>query len=69
MTTLWVDAATYVPLRTVTTQTITLQATGIRTRFSNTVTYRMIPATTASLKALTPPIPAGFTRAKRLPGY
>ncbi len=29
----------------------------------------MIPATTASLKALTPPIPAGFTRAKRLPGY
>jgi hypothetical protein len=69
VTTLWVDATTYVPLRTVTIQTITLQATGTRTLFSETVTYQMIPATTASLKALTPPIPAGFTRAKRLPGY
>ena len=69
VTTLWVDATTYVPLRTVTIQTITLQATGTRALTSNTATYQMIPATTATLKALTPPIPAGFTRAKRLPGY
>jgi len=69
VTTLWVDATTYVPLRTVTTQTITLQAAGTRALFSYTATYHMIPATTASLKALTPPIPAGFTRAARLPGY
>jgi hypothetical protein len=69
VTTLWVDATTYVPLRTATTATITLQATVTRTLFSNTATYQMIPATTASLKALTPPVPAGFTRAKRLPGY
>jgi hypothetical protein len=68
MTTLWVDATTYVLLRTVTTQTLTLE-TRTRTLFSYTATYRMIPATTASLKALTPPIPAGFTRAARLPGY
>jgi hypothetical protein len=69
VTTLWVDATTYVPLRTVTVQTITLLAGATRTLFSDTATYQMIPATTASLKALTPPIPAGFTRAKRLPGY
>jgi hypothetical protein len=68
-TTMWVDATTYIPLRTVTTQTITLQATGTRTLSTDTVTYQMIPATTASLKALTPPVPAGFTRATRLPGY
>lgn len=68
-TTLWVDATTYVPLRMVSTQTVTTQATGTRTIDTTTLTYQMIPATAASLKALTPPIPAGFTRAKQLPGY
>ena len=69
VTTLWVDAMTYVPLHEVTAQTITTQATGTRTILTITLSYQMIPATTASLKALTPPVPAGFTRAKQIPGY
>lgn len=68
-TTLWIDATTYVPLRTVNTQTLTTQALGTQTIGTATSTYQMIPATTASLKALTPPVPAGFTRARQIPGY
>jgi hypothetical protein len=68
VTTLWVDATTYVPLRMFTTTSITVPPP-TRTIYATTLTYQMIPATTASLKALTPPIPAGFTRAGQLPGY
>jgi hypothetical protein len=68
VTTLWVDATTYIPLRMV-TQTLTTVPAPTRTISTTALTYQMIPATTASLKALTPPVPAGFIRAKRLPGY
>jgi hypothetical protein len=58
-TILWVDARTYLPLRS---------ATAIRARLRNmlletdTTQYQVLPATQANLDLLTPPIPAGFTR-------
>ena len=68
VTTLWVDATTYVPLRMV-TQTLATVPAPTRTLETTTLTYQMIPATTASLETLTTPIPAGFTRAEQIPGY
>jgi len=68
VTTLWVDATTYVPLR-MTTRTVPTVLAPARTIDDTTLTYQLIPATTASLRALTPPIPAGFTRAGQIPGY
>ena len=68
VTTLWVDAMTYVPLRMV-TQTIATLPTLTQTINTTALTNQMIPATTASLKALTPLVPARSIRAKRLPGY
>jgi hypothetical protein len=71
-TRLWVDARTYLPLRSVTTQWIGhshLQvngkpvAPGRRLALStDTTQYHILPATPANLALLTPPIPAGFTR-------
>jgi hypothetical protein len=63
-TTMWVDATTYVPLRLVNVRTV-----GPHISFTTTIGFAMIPATGASMKALTPPVPAGFTRAAQIPGY
>ncbi len=68
VTTLWVDATTYVPLR-MTSRMVINQPAPARTVEATTLTYQLIPATAASLKTLTPPIPAGFTRAGQIPGY
>lgn len=62
--TLWVDSRTYVLLSSV---SITPLGPG---RVSTiTSTYQMRPATAASLKMLTPAIPAGFTHAAKIPGF
>jgi hypothetical protein len=72
--TLWVDSRTYVLLRSVQTVPMgTPSAPPSRSRpgvvSTTTVTYQMRPATTASLKLLTPVSPAGFTRAAQVPGF
>jgi hypothetical protein len=53
---LWIDAATYLPLR----QTDTFGPPGMIT--SDTLNYEYLPATAANLAKLTAPIPAGFKR-------
>jgi hypothetical protein len=68
--TLWVDSRTYVLLRSVQTVPMgTSSAPPSRARpglvSTTTVTYQMRPATAASMKLLTPVIPAGFTRAEQ----
>ena len=62
--TLWVDSRTYVLLRLV--STTQLEPGKVSTLTS---TYQMRRATTARLKLLTPVIPAGFTRAAKVPGF
>ena len=55
--TLWVDAATYLPLRLT-------SATLLPHGHTDTMTtdYQLLPATPANLAKLTPPIPAGFRK-------
>jgi hypothetical protein len=72
--TVWVDSRTYVLLRSV--QTVPMGTSSVppsRARpglvSTTTVTYQMRPATAASLKLLTPVIPAGFTRAAVIPRF
>jgi hypothetical protein len=72
--TLWVDSRTYVLLRSVQTVPMgTSSAPPSRSRpglvSTTTLTYQMRPATGASLKLLTPVIPAGFTRAAQEPPF
>jgi hypothetical protein len=72
--TLWVDSRTYVLLRSVQTVPLgTSSALPSRSRpgtvSTTTSTYQMRPATAASLKLLTPVIPAGFTRAAMIPRF
>jgi hypothetical protein len=72
--TLWVDSRTYVLLRSVQTVPMgTPSAPPSRSRpglvSTTTFTYQMRPATAASLKLLTPVIPAGFTRAAQEPPF
>ena len=72
--TLWVDSRTYVLLRSVQTVPMgTSSAPPSRSRpglvSTTTVTYQMRPATAASLKLLTPVIPAGFTHAAMIPRF
>jgi hypothetical protein len=59
--TLWVDARTYVPLQVAFT---VVNGTAIT---SNTVKYQVLPATSANLGLLVPPVPAGFTRTTTAP--
>jgi hypothetical protein len=67
-TRLWVDPRTYMPLRSITTQSI--GPSGHRQAlFTDTANYRVLAATPASLGLLTPPIPAGFTRTATSPHY
>jgi hypothetical protein len=72
--TLWVDSRTYVLLRSVQADPLgTNSAPPSRSHpgpvSTVTTTYQMRPATAASLKLLTPVIPAGFTRAAKVPGF
>jgi outer membrane lipoprotein-sorting protein len=55
--TLWVDAATYLPLRLT-------SAESLRHGYTDTTTidYQLLPATPANLAKLTPPVPAGFRK-------
>jgi len=79
---LWVDARTYRPLRSVTTQWIgpsghhSIEVNGKRVApgrrlalFTDTTQYHILPATPANLALLTPPIPAGFTRTAHSPHF
>jgi hypothetical protein len=65
-TTVWVDARTYQPMRSVTT-TPTGLPDGLLT--TATTEYRILPATRANLSLLAPPIPPGFTRVPKSPNF
>ncbi|HYZ53300.1 MAG TPA: hypothetical protein VE733_07310 [Streptosporangiaceae bacterium] len=65
-TTLWVDARTYVPLRSVATTRAGLHDMLL---WTDTTEYHMLSATSANLGLLTPPIPTGFTRIARSPHF
>jgi hypothetical protein len=65
-TTLWVDARSYVPLRSATTMRTSVNGGILQT---DTTDYQILAATPANLDLLTPPIPAGFTRAARSPHF
>jgi hypothetical protein len=65
-TTLWVDARTYQPLRSVTTTRAPRQDVLLET---DTTQYQVLPATPANLALLTPPIPPGFTRTATSPHF
>jgi hypothetical protein len=59
--TLWVDARTYMPVQ------VAFTVTSGTTVTSNIVRYQVLPATAANLALLVPPIPAGFSRASKVP--
>jgi len=65
-TTLWVDARTYLPLRSATTIRAGLHNMLLETDITQ---YQVLPATQANLDLLTPPIPAGFTRTATSPNF
>ena len=65
-TTLWVDAQTYQPLRSVATTRAALHDLLIT---AATTEYHILPATPANLDLLSPPIPAGFTRTASSPHF
>jgi hypothetical protein len=67
-TTLWVDARTYAPLRTVTTTRAAAGARGLLLE-TDTIEYQILPATPANLDLLKPPIPPGFTRTATSPSF
>jgi hypothetical protein len=55
--TLWVDAATYLPLRLTSTESLRHGYTD-----TTTINYQILPATRANLAELTPPVPVGFRK-------
>jgi hypothetical protein len=65
-TTLWVDARTYQPLRSVAILRVRHHAMLIE---SYTTQYQILPATPGNLDLLTPPIPPGFTRTATSPHF
>lgn len=78
----WVDARTYLPLRSVLTEWVhatkrhpkTFNGQKLRPGqtlvfSSETQNFQIIPATPANLDQLTPPIPAGFTRTAHTPHF
>lgn len=64
-TTLWVDARTYQPLRSVSIQ----RGPHGTPLLTSTTDLQILPATPANLRLLTPPIPAGFTRTAASPHF
>jgi hypothetical protein len=68
LTTLWVDAQTYLPLRSVTTGRAEAGARGVLLS-TDTTDYQILSATPANLDLLTPPIPPGFTRTATSPNF
>lgn len=65
-TTLWVDARTYQPLRSVATTRAALHDMLLET---DTTQYQILSATPPNRDLLTPPIPAGFTRTAGSPHF
>jgi hypothetical protein len=64
--TFWVDAHTYVPLRSV---WFSRWWPGSAITTTTTYSYQVLPATPASLRLLDPVIPAGFTKSADIPGF
>jgi hypothetical protein len=67
-TTMWVDAHSYVPLRSVSTLQLRLQDRDV-VLATTTTQCQILPATPANLALLSPPIPAGFTRTPTSPHF
>jgi hypothetical protein len=65
---LWVDAQTYMPLRSITVQWAGPPAHRLAI-LTVTANYRILAATPANLGLLNPPIPRGFTRTATSPHY
>ena len=65
-TTLWVDAGTYLPLRSVSTMRAGPRHAPLE---SETTTFEILPATPANVALLAPPIPPGFTRTATSPHF
>jgi hypothetical protein len=65
-TTLWVDARTYRPLRSVATTRARHRDVPLET---DTTQYQVLQATPANLDLLNPPIPPGFTRTASSPNF
>jgi hypothetical protein len=65
---LWVDAQTYMPLRSTTIQWVGPPGHRL-TILTVTADYRILTATLANLGLLNPPIPSGFTRTATSPHY
>jgi hypothetical protein len=65
-TTLWVDAQTYLPLRSTSTMRAALHGAPLET---DTTVYQILSATPSNLDLLSPPIPAGFTRTASSPHF
>lgn len=66
VTTLWVDARTYVPLRSAGTMRA---GPANRLLEADTTDYQILPATPANLDLLTPLIPPGFRQTAASPGF
>jgi hypothetical protein len=68
-TTLWVDARTYLPLRSAATMRV--RAAGLHDVLleTDTMVYQILPAIPGNLDLLAPPIPAGFTRTATSPHF
>jgi hypothetical protein len=67
-TTLWVDAQTYLPLRSVTTDRAETGARDVLLS-TDTTDYQILSATPANLDLLSPPIPVGFTGTATSPHF
>jgi hypothetical protein len=65
-TTLWVDAHSYVPLRSV---DIMRAGPNHRLLGTDTTDYQILSATPANLDLLKPPIPAGFRQTATSPHF
>lgn len=60
--TVWVDASTYLPIKSVSIMTNGARGT-------TTATYQMLPPTPANLASLNVPVPTGFTRTATPPAH
>jgi hypothetical protein len=67
-TTLWVNAQTYQPLRSVQATRVDVGARDVPLE-TDTMEYQILPATPANMDLLSPPVPAGFTRTATSPNF